>query len=234
MCCEAPRELRMHGGRQNERVRMSERVGGWEDPPECRRNLNLPSYFFFSYISHPLDLHKSFADSAAVSRSSQEANQEGGWGMDEVRGHHGCDEIFLQQPGECGGEGKLAELITFIRWCRSRKTAQKVWKEKGEDLFYYYHYFSHENMLKSWSTRWNNTLFPPLPQPPFVLSVWIPALWALADTDVDPISPFADQYCLRLLARRTAFNYNQAAWWSFTLIFFFSSSSSRSLRLCVW
>lgn len=130
----------MHGGRRNERVRTSEGVdgvggvvagGGW-DSPECRRNLNLPSFFFFSYISHPLDLHKSSADSAAVSHASQEANQEGKGGSGyeaggyEVRGHHGCDEIFLQQPGECGREGKLAELITFIRRCRSGKTAQKV------------------------------------------------------------------------------------------------------------
>lgn len=62
-----------------------EGVGGGS--PECWRNLNLPSYFFFSYISHLLDLHKSFADSAAVSRSSQEANQEGvlgGWTRSEV------------------------------------------------------------------------------------------------------------------------------------------------------
>lgn len=80
----------MHGGRRNEHARTSEGVGGegggggGGDPPECRRNLNLPSYFFFSYISHPLDLHKSFTDSAAVLRSSQEANQKGGWTRSEV------------------------------------------------------------------------------------------------------------------------------------------------------
>lgn len=101
--------------------------GGGGILPSAGENSTFP-HTFFLYILHPLDLHKSFADSAAVSRSSQEAN--GGRGGErergEVRGRRRCDEIFLQQPGECGGEGKLAELITFIRWCRSGKTARKV------------------------------------------------------------------------------------------------------------
>lgn len=65
------------------------------------REREIPSLYF--YILHPLDLQKS-------AQSSQEANGK-------VKGHDGCDEIFLQPRSEA----ETAELIP----CR-RRTVRKV------------------------------------------------------------------------------------------------------------